>query len=69
MAPLIINLGSKETSLISFTPRPIFPRSKKASNRLTGRWAGTREGLDDLEKRKRLTAASNRSSVLRASNP
>jgi len=61
MAPLIPNLG--------FTPRTIFFQEKITSICLPGRWVGTEDGLDAVEKMKCLAAGRNITTVPRSSNP
>jgi hypothetical protein len=44
--------------VISFTPRPLYPRRKSPQyplNRRIGGWVGPRTGPDDAEKRKFFT--------------
>jgi hypothetical protein len=41
--------------VVSFTPRPLYPRERALGTHLIGGWAASRAGLDDVEKRKFLT--------------
>jgi hypothetical protein len=51
--------GKAKSSLwrwvVSFTPRPLYPRGKGPGTHLIGGWMDPRAGLDDVEKRKFLT--------------
>jgi hypothetical protein len=52
----IFNLGIRRRWVVSFTPRPLYPRGKIPPGTLwIGGWVDPRAGLDDVEKRKFLT--------------
>jgi hypothetical protein len=47
--------------MVTFTPRPLYPRVKKTGTHLIGGWEGPRAGLDDVEKRKFLALRDSNS--------
>jgi hypothetical protein len=49
------DLGTSWRWVVSFTPRPLYPRGKSPGTHWMGCWVDPRAGLDDLEKRKFLT--------------
>jgi hypothetical protein len=53
--PHFLDLGTSWRWVVSFTPRPLYPRGKSHSTHWIGGWVGPRAGLDDVEKRKFLT--------------
>jgi hypothetical protein len=46
------DLGTSWRLVISFTPRPLYPRGESPVTHRGGGWVGPRTGLDDMEKRK-----------------
>jgi hypothetical protein len=53
--PHFLDLGTSWKWVVSFTPRPFYPREKSPGAHWTGGWVDPRAGLDDVEKRKFLT--------------
>jgi hypothetical protein len=48
-------LGLETSSMVSFTPWPLYPREGTPGALWIGRWVDLRAGLDDVEKRKFLS--------------
>jgi hypothetical protein len=49
--PDFLDLGTSWRRVVSFTPRPPYPREKSPRCPLDRRWVDPRVGLDDVEKR------------------
>jgi len=56
IAPLILNLGTKRRLVVSFTLRPLYPRTKNPWAHWIGGWVGTRTCVVVLGKRKSLVS-------------
>jgi hypothetical protein len=52
VAPRILDLGTRWRWVVSFTPRPLYPRERAPSTHWIGGWVGPRAGLDAEVKRK-----------------
>lgn len=50
-APVFLKLGTRWKCIISFTPRPLYPRVRVPSTHRIGDWIGHRAGLDRLQNR------------------
>jgi hypothetical protein len=48
IAPCILDLGTRMTLVVSFTPRPIYPQERAPVTHWTGGWVDSRSGLDEL---------------------
>jgi hypothetical protein len=53
--PHFLDLGTSWKWVVSFTPRPLYPRGKSPNIHWIGGWIDPRAGLDNVEKRKFLT--------------
>jgi hypothetical protein len=53
--PHFLDLSISWRWVVSFTPRPLYPRERAPGTHWIGGWVGPRAGLDDMEKRKFLT--------------
>jgi hypothetical protein len=51
-APRILDLGTRQRWVVSFTPRPLYPQANSPATHWTGGWAGLRASLDAVVKRK-----------------
>jgi len=60
IVPRILNLGSRWSSMVRFTSRPLYPRGKYLDTHLLGLWARPRDGFDAVVKVK--NACSSRKS-------
>jgi hypothetical protein len=45
--------------VVSYTPRPLYPRERATGTNWIGGWAGPRTGLDDVKKKPRPYRDSN----------
>jgi hypothetical protein len=45
-------LGTSWRSVVSFTPRPLYPWNRAPGTHWIGGWVGPRASLDDVEKKK-----------------
>jgi hypothetical protein len=52
IAPRILNLGTRWRWVVSFTPRPLYPRERAPGTDWIGGWVGPRAVLDAVVKRK-----------------
>jgi len=52
IAPLILNVDARWTSMVKITPRPPYPLAKEPGTHWIGRWVGTRAGVSVLGKTK-----------------
>jgi hypothetical protein len=52
IAPCILDIGTSWRWLVSFTPRPLYPRERAPYTHWTRGWVGPRAGLDTVVKRK-----------------
>jgi hypothetical protein len=48
IAPFIRDLGTRWRSVVSFTPRPLYPLVIKSGKRSIGGWMGPRTSVDFL---------------------
>jgi hypothetical protein len=53
--PRILDLGTSWRLVVSFIPRPPYPRESAPGTHWIGGWVGPRTALDDVKKRKFLT--------------
>jgi hypothetical protein len=51
-ASIILDLGARWRWVVSFTPRPLYPRERAAGTRWTGGRVGPRAGLNAVTKKK-----------------
>jgi hypothetical protein len=52
IAPRILELDTRWRWVVSFTPRPLYPRKRAPDTYWIGSWVGPRAGLDAVVKRK-----------------
>jgi hypothetical protein len=52
IAPRILDLGTRKRRVVSFTPRPLYPRKKAPGTHWIGGWVGPGAVLDAVVKRK-----------------
>jgi hypothetical protein len=52
IAPRILDLDTRWRSVVSFTPRPLYPQGKATGTHWIGGWMGPRTGLDAVANRK-----------------
>jgi len=63
--PRILNLVTRCKWVVSFTPRLLYPWAKSPGIHRIGDWAGSRDGLDAVAKKKKIPAhAGNRIPVV-----
>jgi hypothetical protein len=48
--PRFLDLGTSWRCVVSFTPRPLYPRERASGTHFIGGWVDPRAGLDDVEK-------------------
>jgi hypothetical protein len=53
--PHFLDLGTSWRWVVSFTPRPFYPRERALGTHCIGGWVDPRAGLDNMEKKKFLT--------------
>jgi hypothetical protein len=46
---VLLDLGTSWRLLVSFTPRPLYPRERAPRSYCIGGWVDPRAGLDDME--------------------
>jgi len=52
IAPRILDFDTIWKWLVSFTPRPFYPRVRTPCSHCTEGWVGSRVGLDEVAKRR-----------------
>jgi hypothetical protein len=59
IAPCSLNLVTRLRLVVSFTPRPLYPRERSSDTHCIGGWMGPRAGLDRVARRKISNRAGN----------
>jgi len=62
-APCILKLGTTWRRVVSFTPRPLYPRGRALGTHYRWGWIGCRGSLDSMTKRKNLIIEPRSSST------
>jgi len=55
MAPPILNLSTRQRSIVSLTPNPLYPSERAPGSYFIGAWEGPRSSLGVLEKKQEIS--------------